>query len=385
MRDYMSNTTIQGHAGWIDALRIFACFLVVFSHSCDGFVACFDANRESFLTGVFCGSAVRPCVPLFVMMTAALLLPIKQEQSLISFYRRRIGRLVIPLIVWSVLLPVAFYAYFTTVGAETHNAAIPLSSYTHEGLVTRLYTFVLNFNYDTTPLWYLYMLVGLYLTMPILSTWLTQASQKDIMVILRIWGFTLLLPYIKMLAPAIGYAGNYGNMDIFGGCDWNVYTTFHYMSGFIGYVVLTYYLMHYPPQWSWLKLALIGVPSFFVGYLITSLGYIYTQNYFPGNYAYLEILWWFCGINVFMMTVPIFLFFQKWNPRPRPLLKRIASYTFGIYLCHFVIVAIFYDIYDLPSLPYLLRIGLIAISSFVVAALVVALLYSNRYTRKAVA
>ena len=55
--------------GWIDLLRVLACFFVVFSHSCDAFIGQFDANRESFLTGVFWGSLMRPCVPIFVMMT----------------------------------------------------------------------------------------------------------------------------------------------------------------------------------------------------------------------------------------------------------------------------------------------------------------------------
>ena len=61
--------------GWIDLLRVLACFFVVFSHSCDAFIGQFDANRESFLTGVFLGSLMRPCVPIFVMMTGVLLLP----------------------------------------------------------------------------------------------------------------------------------------------------------------------------------------------------------------------------------------------------------------------------------------------------------------------
>ena len=47
--------------GWIDLLRVLACFFVVFSHSCDAFIGQFDANRESFLTGVFLGSLMRPC------------------------------------------------------------------------------------------------------------------------------------------------------------------------------------------------------------------------------------------------------------------------------------------------------------------------------------
>lgn len=38
----------------------------------------------------------------------------------------------------------------------------------------KLYTFIFNFNFDTVPLWYLYMLIGLYLVMPIVSGWLEK-------------------------------------------------------------------------------------------------------------------------------------------------------------------------------------------------------------------
>ena len=58
-------------------------------------------------------------------------------------------------------------------------------------LIGRLYTFIFNFNFDTTPLWYLYMLIGLYIIMPIISSWLTQASRKEIKTVLYIWGVTL--------------------------------------------------------------------------------------------------------------------------------------------------------------------------------------------------
>ena len=95
--------------GWIDLLRVVACFLVVFSHCCDPFVAQFDNDRTSFLTGVFSGSLVRPCVPLFVMMTGVLLLPVRTGMS--EFYRRRIGRVLVPLAFWSIALPVAFHLY----------------------------------------------------------------------------------------------------------------------------------------------------------------------------------------------------------------------------------------------------------------------------------
>jgi hypothetical protein len=37
-----------------------------------------------------------------------------------------------------------------------------MSAFTLEMTITKIWTFIFNFNYDTTPLWYLYMLVGLY-------------------------------------------------------------------------------------------------------------------------------------------------------------------------------------------------------------------------------
>jgi surface polysaccharide O-acyltransferase-like enzyme len=69
--------------------------MVIISHSCDAFVGSFD-NSFSFHTGVFWGSLVRACVPLFAMMSGILLFPVTTDLS--TFYKKRIGRIVIPLI-----------------------------------------------------------------------------------------------------------------------------------------------------------------------------------------------------------------------------------------------------------------------------------------------
>ena len=70
------NVPARERIGWVDLLRVIACFLVVFSHSCDAFVAVFDSDRATFLQGALAGSFVRACVPLFVMMSGVLLLPV---------------------------------------------------------------------------------------------------------------------------------------------------------------------------------------------------------------------------------------------------------------------------------------------------------------------
>lgn len=378
----MPHLNEKNNVGWIDALRVIACLMVVFSHCCDPFVAHFDANREMFLTGVFSGSLVRPCVPLFAMMTAVLLLPIKSGTTINQFYRKRIGRIVPPLVFWSIALPLMAFFYFTVVSPNTPNPQLSVSDYTTGTLLQRLYTFVFNFNFDTTPLWYLYMLIGLYIIMPILSSWLVQATQKEIKTLLYIWGITLVLPYVKMVAPLLGYIGNYGHMGLFGECDWNVYGTFYYISGFIGYLILAYYLKNYPLNWSWKKMAFICIPMFAVGYAITSIGYVITNSHFPGNYAYLEILWYFAGINVFMMTFPVFIAIQKLNTRSRKWLSYAAKLTFGIYLCHFTFTFLSYDLYNIPTLPYMLRIILAAVTTATISALLTWGLYTFKPTRK---
>ena len=368
--------------GWIDMLRILAAFLVVFAHCGDGFVAQFDSDRASFLTGVWAGSLMRPSVPLFVMMTAVLLLPLKASTDTIGFYRKRIGRIVVPLIFWSLMLPAVDFIYFHYVNPDTANPLIDTSAYTPATLLRRMYTCVFNFNADTVPLWYLYMLAGLYLVMPLINPWLERATRREIKIILALWGVTLLLPYLQMAAPFIGYEGNYGNMGLLGLCDWNPYGSLYYLSGFIGYILLAYYLTRWPLQWSLRKLTAVMLPMFVAGYLITALGYLWFQEYFPGNYAYLEIVWYFCGINVLMMTFPVFALASRLSIKSRPWLSRMASLAFGVYLCHYPLTFITYDLFDIASWPYIARIAAMAITTFAVSLGVVRLLSLWAPTRR---
>ena len=43
------NVPARERIGWVDLLRVIACFLVVVSHCCDPFVAVFDSDRATFL------------------------------------------------------------------------------------------------------------------------------------------------------------------------------------------------------------------------------------------------------------------------------------------------------------------------------------------------
>ena len=126
---------------------------------------------------------------------------------------------------------------------------------------------------------------------------------------------------------------------------------------------------------------------FIVGFAITFGGYVAMQDFFPGNYAYLEIMWLFSGINVFLMTFAVFVVVQKMNVASSPMLSKMASMTFGIYLCHFVVVQMGYDLFEalLPGMPAVVKIVCNAVTVFAVSYLVVRLLSSNAVTRRLVA
>lgn len=381
----MERDNTAERTGWIDLLRVIACALVVLAHCCDSFVGAFDSDRTAFLCGSAIGSLTRPSVPLFVLMTAVLLLPLKPQTSLAGFYKKRIGRILPPLIFWSIALPVLFFVYYRYINPATLNPTIDVPSYTAGNLWQKIWLMVFNFNFDTVPLWYLYMLVGLYFIIPIINSWLVTADKKDIRIVLYIWFFTLFIPYIKLLAPHVGYQGNFGSMEIFGACDWNQYGTFYYLTGFIGYMILAYYIRTWEINWSPAKTAAVCVPMFIVGYAITFGGFVKIQDYFPGDYSYLEVIWYFTGINVFMMTFPILLVCSRIKMTPKPWLTKLASLTFGIYLCHFIFVYSSFDIYNALEINPVFKIFAMFLTCFVAAAVLTWILSLTSFTRKFIA
>lgn len=369
----------RAHFAWVDVLRIVAIAMMVISHSSDGYVAQFDTNRAAFLSGALTGSFMRACVPLFVMITGALMFPVNMNMT--DFYKKRVGRILKPLIFWSLLTPMLFYLYFNFLMPSMSTPSVDLSNFTLEATLSKMALFFINFNYDTTPLWYLYMLIGLYLIIPILGAWLKQATKKEFKLFLSIWVVTLFLPYVEMFAPFIGYKGNYGSMLILGESFWNKYGVFYNFSGFVGYLLLGHYLVKYPIKWSNVKTMSIAVPTFLIGYAITSIGFVALQDYYPGNYEYLEIVWYFTGINVAMMTISMYLIFQKIDFKTSNKLSNFAASMFGVYLVHFIVVHIFFDLFVTTSMHPMLQILAIAVSSFFVSYAIIVPMRKWKLTR----
>lgn len=98
-----------------------------------------------------------------------------------------------------------------------------------------------NFSLLDVHMWYIYLLIGLYLYMPVFSAWVEKASRKAQRWFLVAWGVTLFVPYYRE------FVGPY----IWGACSWNEFYMLYMFAGFNGYLLLGHYLRH--TEWSLAK------------------------------------------------------------------------------------------------------------------------------------
>ena len=230
----------KGHVVWLDTVRLVAMFTVVCCHSADPFNFYTGGSTDDLeaikFWGAAWGAALRPCVPLFVMITGALLLPEKGDAR--PFYKKRISRVFWPFLLWSVLYNL--FPWFTGILGFSPDTILTFFPYSGEEVTRQSLSVSLgyiaqipvNFSVVDVHMWYLYLLIGLYLFMPVFSAWVEKASEKAKLWFLAAWGVTLFVPYLRE------FAGRY----IWGACSWNEFYMLYYFAGFNGYLLLGHYL-----------------------------------------------------------------------------------------------------------------------------------------------
>ena len=319
---------------WVDVLRLAAMLMVIAGHSVDIYNATPQDDPMNGFWGAFIGSLMRPSVPLFAMMTGLLLLPIGESAG--AFYRRRIPRVLIPMLFWSVIY--YLIPWFTgVIGLDKSVISVlfPFEfapSQEWGDAVSNIAMIPLTFNGYTTHMWYLYMLIGLYLFMPFFSAWVGKNDHTLIRTYIILWGCSLMLPYLaQLLSP-----------NLFGVCAWNQFGTFHYFAGFTGYLLLGHLLGKGNPLPS-RKIVAVGVMLYFAGYVVTYTGFttIMAQYSYEQAPDLIEMFWQFCSPNVVLMAIGLFLIAQRVKIRSERWQRVLQSTTrcsFGAYLMHYIFI-----------------------------------------------
>lgn len=282
---------------WIETARVFACFLVVLCHCTEN---------------VWLDSAARAGVPLFFMLSGALLLP--QKKGLGEFYASRFRRVGLPFLLWSLIyIPATKWAKVSSwaatgdIGslAEQVSGIAERPAYMH--------------------LWYIYALIGIYLAVPFLDGIIK--SKRHTEVFLVIWLVTLVAGFYRDINGITYFQGQ---------APWNEdIGMLYYFSGYMGYFVLGYYMVNFTPDGLSGRNMAACVACIAVGYCVTVAGtkiYYSTDPELFYNYLSLQVLAVSAGLFALLRNVRIPEGFA------RRIISDISSMSFGIYLVHALFV-----------------------------------------------
>lgn len=329
-----TNSIKKNRVPYLDTLRVIACLMVVLVHSPhqhEGMTSALSYGIISYLCS--------PCIGIFLMVSGALLLPMRLSTK--EFISKRLTRIVYPLISWSIIY--ILIALF--LGEITPQIGIM-------NLVKIPFGCVIGFAHG----WYLYLIIGIYLFLPIFNSWTGINEKRRCEYFLAFWAITLCYPYLIALV---------GNVQT---------NTLIEFSGYFGYIVLGYYLHKYPIKLSSFKQwFLLGIATIILCAILPAI--VYFAN-IPNYNTYGLIIYNYQGIHTVMMCILMFVLIQNYNFKNKiweNTMHNISVLTFGIYLVNFAILRDVFAPYfeQNPLNPVELEILITFTLSFIISYIII--------------
>ena len=281
----------------LDHLRIFATFAVIILHTAKRawYVADISSPDWSFVNFYDC--AVRWAVPVFVMISGALMAG--REYPLKDLYGRKILRLVTCYIFWNAL----YLMIWTMEGAS-------------DWLLSKV---LIEGNYH---LWFIPMIIGLYIALPVITK--ITADRKITAYFLAVsLVFSFILPQVISIVSEFDDAGG-ANLR-------TGYDNFHIFMfiGYSFYFILGYWLTRAKlTKTVKILMLLAGGIGLFATVFLTSL---MSSRDGEANDMFMDYM----TVNVMLMSVGVFVLFTMIPAgRENKFIKFLSKSCFGIYLVH---------------------------------------------------
>ncbi|SMG29301.1 acyltransferase [Paenibacillus aquistagni] len=301
---------------YIDLLRVLSIVAVVILHiTADLLTRTNDFDSASWWVNNILNSIARFAVPVFFMISGAMILRVKIT-SYREFYLKRVLPLVIPLVSWSLI-----YALYNQYVVLKSNIGVL------EFLKVFGYNLLVDRNY--VHLWFLYAIIAIYMTVPLVSKMVKACEEKDIRYFLIMW-FIVSIGYRFVTDTVFQLTGNYFYMPIL---------NIPFFTGYLGYFVLGYYLYNYEISLKARNLFFnLGIISFFLTPIATyfvSMQDGVLDEMFYGNYS----------LTTFFMAIGLFLYFQEKEPhfqsainyKVKKMIGSVSKASFSIYLIHLLV------------------------------------------------
>lgn len=315
---------MENRITFLDWTRCIACLMVMLVHACEYYYLNDDGFHLATADDAFWVSAIdsacRASVPLFVITSSYLLFPLSRPTC--DFFRRRLTRVLLPGVVWMCVYCAAFGGW----------ERLPF-----------------NFPDAGGHLWFVPMIIGVYLLMPLLSPWAEKVSKRELQWWIALWFLTTTFPFVRKLWEVLFGAPSFGAIPyLWGECPWNDYGTFYYVSGFFGYLLLGLWFRRYLTSLGRPATLVIAVTLLIIGYLTSALVFYLRMPLSPSPitlpYAFavdLEMSWMFCSTGVAFTVIGWFMLFsliRNDGRLYRRVIRPAAKVSYGTYLMHMLIL-----------------------------------------------
>lgn len=311
MKEQKANTQ-NGIALPVDLIRTIAIILVILLHASiepnPNISQMSPEGVQLFWVSNVYNSISRTAVPLFVMLTGALLLqPTKQNEPLRLFFRKRWNRIGLPVLFWGAI----YFAYDFTIKGNP----LTITSFL-QGILAGPYV----------HFWYLYLLIGLYLITPLIRVLVAHANWILMKYFLLLWLVgTGIVSLLTLNAPISSQAAWFES---------NVFI----LTGIVGYFILGAYVNKLQTRLTYLCLGLaVGTLSTILTtyFVIGHLGEAYSQFFLTAN-----------SITVIVASITLFLIIasvshqkiEAKNPKANKIIHVISENTLPIYLFHIIVL-----------------------------------------------
>lgn len=296
---------------YFDQIRALAIVLVVMIHVCNPFMEAHVKGSVGWMIPSFTKGFCVIAVPLFLMISGALLL--NRDYELKDFLSRRFVRLILPVIFWGII----YILLKTYANASTFDAAS----------IYNTFLWFLSEGY-----WFSWMLISIYLFIPVINSFIKEYKLRGIEYFLVIW-FIYLILFSFGIYPL-----------------WQI--DLSYFAGYIGFVVFGYYINNKDFNLSPKTMYILGLSI----YIIVTLINCYLRTFGPDTGQFVERQ----GLLPVLQACGVFLFIKYFadysENNPKSVSNRIYSFfkdtvigkltfiisicSYGIYLTHYYFLKI---------------------------------------------
>ena len=204
-------------------------------------------------------------------------------------------------------------------------------------------------------LWFIPMITGIYVLLPILRVWIDHASKRNIEY------FLLLFFLCQILCETIRAICNSSMADYV----LNLLQP-EMVCSYLGYFVLGYYLVHIGIDKKWYRFLYAG--ALIGGILNILLGNFLAQRAGEPTGAVYDSFGVFTGLISVAIVIGAKDVFEKrvWDEKVRAFFREISAATLGIYVMHVGMIEILARHgFDSQKMPLILGIPLLAVICFV--------------------